>query len=560
MVPLRHCIRGVLTALILAVPWTASAQQAPPADPSNAEPSNFAVYVRAAMVGTEQIAVSRESDGWSIVSSGRLAPPLDVTNRRLQLRYDSNWKPVELMLEATVRGQVQTIHTTLAGGTATSNINIAGKTGTVTAATAADFFFPSPFFAPLEALGVLLKTAAPGTVLTAFAPVETEITVLVGESVEERLQTPRETVDTRRTRIRITPQIGGVAPFEAELWADANGRLLRYSVPAQALEVVRDDIASVATRRVPISRPNDEQVRIRANGFVLAGTLSKPAQAATPRLPAILLVGGSGQTDRDELVFDIPIFGQLAGAFADGGMIALRYDRRGVGQSGGREEAATLNDYANDVRAAVRFLADRKDVDPDRITLLGHGDGGPVAMIAAAREKRVASLVLVATLGTTGAELNLERVVHTVQRSNRTEADKQATIELQRRIQQAVLTGQGWTDELALYRRQADTPWYQSFLAFDAAKVMKDIRQPILIVQGELDTEVRATHADRLQMLANARKNRPPARVVKVPGINHLLVPAATGEVEEYATLETRQVSPKVTDAVIAWLRTIPPD
>ena len=87
------------------------------------------------------------------------------------------------------------------------------------------------------------------------------------------------------------------------------------------------------------------------------------------RLPAVLLVGGSGPTDRDELVFGIPIFGQLADAFADAGFIVLRYDKRGVGQSGGRDEAATLADYAEDVRAAVRFLSQRKDVDPKRIAV-----------------------------------------------------------------------------------------------------------------------------------------------------------------------------------------------
>ena len=157
------------------------------------------------------------------------------------------------------------------------------------------------------------------------------------------------------------------------------------------------------------------------------------------------------------------------------------------------------------MRAAVKFLSNRKDVDSKRIAVLGYGDGGAVAMLAAAREKRISSLVLVATIGTTGAELNLEQVKRALDRSNRPDADKQATLERQKKIQQAVITGTGW-DELAAYRRQADTPWFQSFLAFDPAEVMKDVRQPVLILHGELDTEVAPVHAERLQALANQRK------------------------------------------------------
>ena len=144
-------------------------------------------------------------------------------------------------------------------------------------------------------------------------------------------------------------------------------------------------------------------------------------------------------------------------------------------------------------------------------------------MLAAAKDRRIAALALVATPGVTGAELNLEQVKHALDRTNRSAADKQATIELQKKIQQAVLTGTGW-EPLAAYRKQADTPWFQSFLAFDPAKVMRDIRQPVLIVQGELDTQVAPANAGRLEALAGQRKNRPAAQVVRVRGVNHLLV------------------------------------
>ena len=83
---------------------------------------------------------------------------------------------------------------------------------------------------------------------------------------------------------------------------------------------------------------------------------------------------------------------------------------------------------------------------------------------------------------------------------------------------------------------------------------MPGVRQPLLIVQGELDTQVEPQNADRLGELARKRKNAPAVEVVKVPGINHLLVPATTGEYAEYAELKDKHVSAAVTEAIVTWL------
>ena len=95
--------------------------------------------------------------------------------------------------------------------------------------------------------------------------------------------------------------------------------------------------------------------------------------------------------------------GQIANALADAGYLTVRYDRRGSGQSGGRSESATVETHAGDARALVSHLDRREDVDKDRITVLGHGDGGWVAMIAARRERKADNLVLVGTPAGTGA-------------------------------------------------------------------------------------------------------------------------------------------------------------
>jgi fermentation-respiration switch protein FrsA (DUF1100 family) len=91
---------------------------------------------------------------------------------------------------------------------------------------------------------------------------------------------------------------------------------------------------------------------------------------------------------------------------------------------------------------------------------------------------------------------------------------------------------------------------------------MNDTKQPVLIVQGELDVQVAPHHADKLAELARARKGvKEPVEVVKVPGVNHLLVPAKTGDLSEYGTLgPDASVSPQVTSAIVTFLKKVMKD
>jgi fermentation-respiration switch protein FrsA (DUF1100 family) len=103
-------------------------------------------------------------------------------------------------------------------------------------------------------------------------------------------------------------------------------------------------------------------------------------------------------------------------------------------------------------------------------------------------------------------------------------------------------------------RRQADTPWFHSMLSFDPARVMRDVEQPLLVVHGALDAQVAVAQADSLEQLARARR-KGTVEVVKIAGVNHLLVPAQTGSVDEYGTLTDRTVSANVTSALASWLQ-----
>jgi fermentation-respiration switch protein FrsA (DUF1100 family) len=117
------------------------------------------------------------------------------------------------------------------------------------------------------------------------------------------------------------------------------------------------------------------------------------------------------------------------------------------------------------------------------------------------------------------------------------------------------MTGTGWDAVAPELRKQADTTLFKSLLQFDPASIVPRVRQPIFIVQGALDTHVPPHHATRLGELANARKNAPKTEVVVVDGVNHLLIPAKTGEADEYDQLTDRKVSPKVVDPIVQWLK-----
>ena len=510
------------------------------------------MFLRAERIGNEDIVVTRTADGWTIGSAGRIGAPIDLEARQVLVRYTADWKPIELRIDASVRGQVVKMQTAISGQSASTTVTQGATTSTRTDPIPEDaILLPNPFFGPYEALAQRLRTAAAGTIFQGYVT-GAAFQIEVGQSSDETIQTAGDLVRAHRTAV--TVQAPG-ASLGMEIWGDQAGHLLRLSVPAQNLEVVREDLASVASRRVTSTRPNDELVRIPANGFNLAGTLSKPANVGKTPLLAAILVSGSGPQDRDETIFGIPVFGQLAGGLADAGFMVLRYDKRGVGQSGGRIESATMADYADDLGAAVKFMNARKDVNRRFLAVIGHSEGGSVAMIAANKDKRIAALGLVATIGVTGAELNMAQVTHAMERSKRPEAERQSTIELQRKIQSAVLTGKGWEDVPAPLRKQADIPWFRSFLSFDPAQVMSRIKQPILIVQGLLDTQVDPSNADRLEQMARTRKNAGRVTIVKVEDVNHLLVPAVTGEVDEYASLKDKTVSPKVIGAIADWLK-----
>ncbi len=518
----------VALGLVYAVgaPLATTEQQQPRGAGSQA----YVVFLQSRPVGREEVTVVRQADGWIIRGSGRIGPPVDIVTRAAEIHYTGDWHPTRMSIEGTARGQEVSIQTVFAQGTANSTIVAGGQTTTKADAVAADaVVLPNLLLTSYSALARRLVGAKPGAALHGYIVPQAEVPIRVGGVFEDRIETAARAINATRYALTVAQPGGEV---QVTLWADADGSLLRLSVPVQGLELAREDIASAASRTTSFSLPTDEAVRIPANGFNLAGSLAKPG-AAKDKLPAVVLLSSYGSTDRDATASGVPIMGHVAGALVDAGFLVVRFDKRGTGQSGGRSESASILDSVDDLRATVTWLEKRPDVDKRRIAAVGHSDGAWVALAGAARDRRIAAIGLVAAGSSPGSELLLEQQAHLFDRMKTPEAERQERIAMQKRIQAAVL-GQGTWDGIPTdLRKTAETPWFLSFLSFDPVKLMKDVRQPMLIVHGELDTQVAPRHADALAAAARARKRKATVDVVKVPGVNHLLLPATTGEVDE---------------------------
>jgi uncharacterized protein len=401
---------------------------------------------------------------------------------------------------------------------------------------------PNNVFGAYEALAARLWGTSPGTEIPIYVAPQSEVKLKVQGVSDETLTGPDRTIPTRRFDVTFqNPD----RPLRAAVVVDNRLRLVRFELIDLGLLVVRDDAASVAVRPSTARNPTDVDVVIPANGFNLAGTITAPpAVAARLRHPVAILVGGTTPSGRDENVSGVAVFAQLARGLADAGIMTVRYDRRASGQSGGRIEAATIADYADDIGAVVKWVAKRDDADKRRIVIVGYGDGAPSALLGASKTKEIDGLVTIGAAGTRGAEATLEQQQRVLDALNLPAQERQARIDLQRKIQAAV-TGEGsWEGIPVPVRRQADTPWFRSMLLFDPSQVIAKIKQPIMIVHAEEDASVAPAEAARLAALANARKKMPASEVLRVPGVTHALT--ATGE---------KRISDKVISAIADWVK-----
>jgi len=314
-------------------------------------------------------------------------------------------------------------------------------------------------------------------------------------------------------------------------------------------------------------RSEDVTVANAAANVTLAGTLTLP-EGRGP-FPAVVFITGSGPQNRNEELLGHKPFLVLADHLARRGIAALRYDDRGIGKSTGDFGAATSEDFAGDALAAWRFLGARRDIDPRRIGLLGHSEGGLIAPMLAARTPGIAFVVMLAGPGVTGEQIMLKQAALIMKANGATDAAIAANTDLQKQIF-AVLREETATTRIverlgaipvpgpkeASERlvKQSSSPWMRFFALYDPAPALAKVTCPVLAVAGELDLQVPVDQ--NLPIIEEALKKggNKDYSVVRLMGLNHLLQTCKTGAPGEYAQIE-ETMSPIALDTIAAWIR-----
>src|SRR5450830_340758 len=284
---------------------------------------------------------------------------------------------------------------------------------------------------------------------------------------------------------------------------------------------------------------DSEEVRFASAGATLAGSLTVPKGPGP--WPAVVLVHGSGPNTRDQDVFGHKIFLVLADYLTRKGIAVLRYDKRGVGKSGGDYASATTLDFADDAQAAVSFLRTRPEIKTRHIGMVGHSEGGLIVPLVAARDPQVAFVVMMAGPGVRGELLMVEQMalsaesagisVEKVARQRELYKTLFAAIVAEPDVEQArrkatAILEQGERDAVlpsgaaAPMVKQFTSAWFRTFFTLEPGPALRAMRQPVLVLNGELDRQV----PPRLDLAAisTALANNPRAVMKELPKLNHL--------------------------------------
>ena len=388
----------------------------------------------------------------------------------------------------------------------------------------------------------------------------------------------------------VIPQIGGGYEGTLRASGDTIDGTWSQGPNSLPLELVRTEAAPTLPRPQMPEEPlpyRSEEVSFDnvEEGHTLAGTMTIP-EGEGP-FPAVVLISGSGPQDRDETLAGHKPFLVLADHLTRGGVAVLRFDDRGVGESGGDFSTATSDHFAADVRGAVRHLRGRPDVDPSRVGLVGHSEGGLIAPIVATDPDQVAFIVLLAGPGLDGEAillsqseaiqraqgvdertisqgLSLSRDSYAILR-NTPDADRakellapliRESFEImtpEAREQAGLGSPEAVDQAVDATVVQLTSPWFRRFLEYDPALTLEQVRVPVLAIVGAKDLQVLAQPNMTAIEAALERGGNTDVETHVLPGLNHLFQQATTGSPNEYSEIE-QTFDPGAMDLVLRWI------
>ena len=335
-------------------------------------------------------------------------------------------------------------------------------------------------------------------------------------------------------------------------------------------------------KEAPKARPQDPQPPFnyraeevtftnKKEGNTLAGTLTIP-EGDGP-FPALVLVSGSGQQNRDEELMNHRPFWVLADYLSRRGVAVLRYDDRGMGGSTGEVLNATSMDFSYDAEAAFDYLLNRKEINASQVGILGHSEGGIINFMVAERRPEVAFLVSLAGPAVNGIEVLKEQQAAILRAQGMTEemvkfsgnanAQMFEIIEASNDREEAdtllrqLLKGWGYNEELTEQTvGQMASPWMYYFLKYDPTEAIVKTNCPALLLNGSKDLQVLASQNLPAYEKIIDEHGKTNLTLREMPNLNHLFQHCDTGSPTEYVEIE-ETISPEVLELVVGFVKGI---
>ena len=400
------------------------------------------------------------------------------------------------------------------------------------------------------------------------------------DSPEQNVQgIPINTVSFQKRNVKMTIEVAGI---------EYNGTLNAFN------EIIGTFSQSGATFPLNLSRkkkkpqePTEfnyyvENVTFqnKKDNITLGGTLTLPSKEG--KFPVVVLISGSGAQNRDSELLGHKPFLLIADYLTKKGIGVLRFDDRGVGESGGDRNSSTIKDFATDVSAAVEYLKTRKETNLKKIGLIGHSEGGVIAPMVAAGTKDISYIVLLAGTGIPGDELLMQQTYLIGKASGMSEEELKQAADENTKVYSIIKTEnnpdivkqkltaivQESFDKLPADQKpsqeeinsvisqqvgMATSPWFHHFITYDPALILKDVKCPVLVLNGEKDVQVPSKANTLAIKNALEKGGNKKVTVVEFPNMNHLFQECTTCTIDEYEKIE-QTFSPIALKQISDWI------
>ena len=362
---------------------------------------------------------------------------------------------------------------------------------------------------------------------------------------------------------------------------------LKRITTAEKTELSKEPVRS-QTPKPPFGYVSEDVEYDNADKSVHYGaTFTRPNGSG--KYPAVIIISGSGTQDKNGTIFGHKLYWVLADYLTKNGIAVLRVDDRGAGKSslGNNFKDATSVDFSFDVEASLNYLETRTDVNKKHLGLIGHSEGGMIAPMVAARRKDVSFIVMWGASEVGGAKINTEQNAYQLKKlgvdslainafeslNNQVLALFASSASVETLDAQMIPVFDAWKkaqgpeilaalhatdlsaqDIFKQYNGLYNMPWMRYFIIYDGKKDLAKVKCPVLAINGEKDTQVDAKSNLGLIKEILTKNGNNDVETKALPGLNHLLQTAQTGDLSEYEKID-ETMSPAAMKIISDWIK-----